>query len=69
MFKQGDGLSQHWLLSVDVTHREIGDLEDNGQPPDQHKRSNKAQEKSRQMGRRQKVDRYKSRLEDDDGES
>ncbi|KAJ5667243.1 hypothetical protein N7507_003107 [Penicillium longicatenatum] len=69
MFKQGDGLSQRWLLSVDATHRDIEELEDNGQPPDQHKRPNKPQEKSRQMGRRQKVDRYKSPLENDDGES
>lgn len=68
MLKHGDGHYQHWQLSIDVTHRDIEDIEDRGQSPSQHNRRNKAQAKSRQIGRHEKGGRYKSCLEDDDGE-
>lgn len=67
-FRHGDGFSRHWQLDVNVIHRDIGDPEDWEQSPGQHNRPNKAQAKSRQIGRREKVDRYRPCLEDDDGE-
>ncbi|KAF3395814.1 hypothetical protein F1880_007164 [Penicillium rolfsii] len=63
-FKHGDGSSQPWQLSVNVTHRDIGDLIDSGQSPGQQKRPNKAHAKSRQKQRREKGDRFSTGLGD-----
>ncbi|KAJ5381236.1 uncharacterized protein N7496_003664 [Penicillium cataractarum] len=68
-FKNGDGSSQYWKLNVNVTHRDIGDPQDDlEQSSGQQKRPNKAQAKFRQRERREKGERFRSRLEDDDGE-
>lgn len=69
MFKNGDGSAQRWQLHVNVTHRDIGDTQDDlEQSSGQQKRPNKAQAKSRQREIREKGERFRSRLEDDDGE-
>lgn len=59
LFKHGDSLSRRWQLSVEVTHRDIGNINESEQPLTQQKRPNKAQAKSRQKERRDKVDRYR----------
>ncbi|KAE8133668.1 hypothetical protein BDV38DRAFT_182054 [Aspergillus pseudotamarii] len=64
MFKHGDGSSQHWQLNINITHRDIGDLEDCEQSLGQNKRPNKVQAKARQRERREKGNRYESHLED-----
>ncbi|KAE8324030.1 hypothetical protein BDV39DRAFT_181107 [Aspergillus sergii] len=68
MFKYKDGFSQHWQLIINVTHRDIGDLEDCEQTSGQNKRPNKTQAKIRQRERREKGNRYETRLGDDDDE-
>ncbi|KAB8240486.1 hypothetical protein F9C07_12906 [Aspergillus flavus] len=65
MFKYEDGFSQHWQLIINVTHRDIGDLEDCEQSSGQNKGPNKTQAKTRQRERREKGNRYKPRLGDD----
>ncbi|KAL3482558.1 hypothetical protein BJX62DRAFT_114681 [Aspergillus germanicus] len=60
--KDGYDNSEYWQLDVHVTHREIGDLEDCEQWPDQRKRPSKAQAKTRQKERREKGKRYTSGL-------
>jgi RNase adaptor protein for sRNA GlmZ degradation len=67
-FKHGDGLSQNWQLSVNVTHRDVGDPVDLEQSLGQQKRPNKAQAKSRQKERREKGDRLSTRVGDYDEE-
>ncbi|KAE8366243.1 hypothetical protein BDV27DRAFT_156102 [Aspergillus caelatus] len=58
MLKHGDDSSQHWQLSINVTHRDIGNLEDCEQSLGQNKRPNKVQAKTRQRERREKGNRY-----------
>lgn len=67
-FKHGDGSSQSWQLSVNVTHRDVGDLIDLDQSLGQQKRPIKAQAKSRQRERREKGNRFSARLGDYDEE-
>lgn len=68
VFKHGDSLSRRWQLSVEVTHRDIGDFNEPEQSLGQKKRPNKAQTKSRQKERRKKGNRHNSGVEYDDGE-
>ncbi|PIG87523.1 hypothetical protein AARAC_003870 [Aspergillus arachidicola] len=69
MFKYKDGFPQHWQLIINVTHRDIGDREDCEQSSGQNKRPNKTQAITRQRERREKGNRYKRRLGDDDDEN
>ncbi|KAB8205764.1 hypothetical protein BDV34DRAFT_195187 [Aspergillus parasiticus] len=66
MFKYKDGFSLHWQLIINVTHRDIGDLEDCEESSGQNKRPNKTQAKTRQRERREKENRYETRLGDDE---
>lgn len=68
IFKREDGSSRCWQLNVNVTHRDIEDLKDSEHLSGQQKRPNKAQVKSRQKERREKGDRYRSCLEDNEDE-
>jgi RNase adaptor protein for sRNA GlmZ degradation len=67
-FRNGDSSSQLWQLSVNVTHRDIGDPIDLEQSSGQQKRPNKAQAKSRQKERREKGEKFRSQLGDHDEE-
>jgi hypothetical protein len=66
VLKDEDGFSQHWKPTVNVIHRDISDVGEGEQSLGQNKRPNKAQAKSRQRERREKGNRYKSELGDDD---
>ncbi|KAE8312870.1 hypothetical protein BDV41DRAFT_278630 [Aspergillus transmontanensis] len=66
MFKYKDGFSLHWQLIINVTHRDIGDLEDCEESSGQNKRPNKTQAKTRQRERREKESRYETCLGDDE---
>lgn len=65
-FKHGDRFSQQWKLDVNVTHRDIGDVEDLEQPSDQSKRPSRTQAKFRQKDRRQKGIMHHSFMGEDD---
>lgn len=66
VLKDEDGFSQHWQPTVNVIHRDISDVEEGEQSLGQNKRPNKAQAKNRQRERREKGNRYKAQLGDDD---
>jgi hypothetical protein len=61
-FKNGVDPSQPWHLSVNITHRDVGDPIDLEQSSGQQKRANKAQAKSRQKERRENGDKFRSQL-------
>jgi hypothetical protein len=62
-----DDFSQHWKPTIKAIHRDIGDGEEFEQQfLGQNKRPNKAQAKSRQRERREKENRYKLQLGDND---
>lgn len=67
MLKHGDCIPRHWQLSVNVTHRDIGISKDLEQSSSQQNRPSKALANSRQRARREKGDRIRSCLGDDDG--
>lgn len=58
VFKHGDSLSRHWQLNIEVTHRDIGNLNEPELSLNQKKRPNKVQAKSRQKERREKGNRH-----------
>lgn len=61
-----DDFPQHWQVSINVTHRDIGgDGKEDEQSLAQNKRPSKAQAKTRQRDRREKEDRHKLQLGDD----
>ncbi|RAK78888.1 uncharacterized protein BO72DRAFT_446652 [Aspergillus fijiensis CBS 313.89] len=64
--EEGDGVLHRWVLSVRKTHRDIEDREDCEQPQGQGRRPNKVQAQTRQRERREKGNRFRSRLEDED---
>lgn len=66
VFKHGDGSSRCWNMTIDVTHRDIGNPEELGRPLGQHKLPNKSQAKSRQRERHEKENRHTPHPEYDD---
>ncbi|KAL3460042.1 hypothetical protein BJX64DRAFT_263833 [Aspergillus heterothallicus] len=65
IFSDEDTLSDNWQLDIRVMHRDIGDSEECDESVGQKRRPNKAQAKNRQRERREKGNRYTSRLEGD----
>ena len=64
LFQHSDDSPQHWQLSINITHRDITDLDDCEQSLGQNKRPNKVQTRIRDRDRREKGNRYESHLED-----
>lgn len=61
---EDDDFPQHWQVSINVMHRDIGGNDNEGeQSLGQNQRPNKAQAKTRQRDRREKEDRLNSSSE------
>ncbi|KAJ5767482.1 hypothetical protein N7533_000065 [Penicillium manginii] len=69
IFKHEDRFSRYWKITIDVTHRDIGDPEGLGRPVGQHKVPNKTQAKARQRERHEKGSRHTSHPQYDENGS
>ncbi|PYI24159.1 hypothetical protein BO99DRAFT_418827 [Aspergillus violaceofuscus CBS 115571] len=64
--KDGDGVLQPWALNVNKTHRDIEEGEDSEHSLGQKRRPNKVHAQTRQRERREKGNRFRSRVGDED---